>query len=198
MAKNSYHHGNLREALLQAARELLVDSGVDSLSLRKIAKMAGVSATAPYSHFQDKQAVLAELATAGFDELANTMEQHALPHAEYSEAQLEGLAQGYVSFAVQNPALFQLMFGPTVSDLLSSASLVIAGTRAYQLMESAVVQRIEATGSESNTHIAAAAAWSMVHGVSTLLLDGRLQAGRHGLPEQQQLVSELCCMLKFT
>ena len=198
MAKNSYHHGNLREALLKAARELLVDSGVDSLSLRKIAKMAGVSATAPYSHFRDKQAVLAELATAGFDELANTMEQHALPHAEHSEAHLEGLAQGYVNFAVQNPALFQLMFGPKVSDLLSSASLVTAGTRAYQLMESAVVQRIGATGSESNTHIAAAAAWSMVHGVSTLLLDGRLQAGRQGLPEQQQLVCELCRMLKFT
>ncbi|MEP5566815.1 MAG: TetR/AcrR family transcriptional regulator [Halioglobus sp.] len=197
MAKNSYHHGNLREALLQAARELLVDSGVDSLSLRKIAKMAGVSATAPYSHFRDKQAVLAELATAGFDELANSMEQHAQPHPDYSEAHLEGLAQGYVNFAVQNPALFQLMFGPTVSDLLSSASLVTAGTRAYQLMESAVVQRISTAGNQSDTHIAAAAAWSMVHGISTLLLDGRLQAGRAGLPEQQQLISELCGMLKF-
>ena len=63
MTKASYHHGNLHEALLQAARELLADSGVEDLSLRKLARAAGVSATAPYSHFRDKQSLLAELAT---------------------------------------------------------------------------------------------------------------------------------------
>ena len=167
------------------------------MSLRKIAKMAEVSATAPYSHFRDKQAVLAELATEGFEELADTMEHSASLQSSSSPDRLTSLAQGYVTFAMQNPALFQLMFGPAVSGLLLSPSLVSAGTRAYKLMESAVAERMTNSDDQSKVPVAAAGAWSMVHGVSTLLIDGRLKAGGRGLPQQQELVVELCRLLEF-
>ena len=124
MTKAAYHHGNLHEALLEAARALLAESGVEGLSLRKVAKAAGVSATAPYSHFRDKQALLAELAAEGFDELADSMESQAASAGDDTRQRLAGLARGYVAFATQNPALFQLMFGPAVSGLLDFPALV--------------------------------------------------------------------------
>lgn len=195
MAGNNYHHGNLREALLKAARQVLLETGVDGLSLRKVAKLAGVSATAPYSHFRDKQALLAELATEGFEELAETMETCAAGQKESSQDHLVGLAQGYISFATGAPALFQLMFGPAVGDLLGSPSLVTAGSRAYQLMETAVAEQVSA---EPQVPVAAAGAWSLVHGLATLLIDGRLQAGSHGLPPQQTLVEAICQLLSFS
>ena len=197
MTKAAYHHGNLQAALLQAARALLAEAGAEELSLRKVAKAAGVSATAPYSHFRDKQALLAELATEGFDELADTMEQMAEPAGEDTRQRLVGLAQGYVAFATANPALFQLMFGPAVSGLLDFPALVAAGTRAYQLMENTVSEHLKAQAAPAEQiPVAAAAAWSMVHGLSTLLKDGRLEAGRQGLPEQAELVSALCGLLE--
>jgi AcrR family transcriptional regulator len=196
MTRASYHHGNLHEALLQAARELLADSGVEDLSLRKLARAAGVSATAPYSHFRDKQSLLAELATEGFDELADSMESHAASAGGDTRQRLMGLAQGYVAFATSNPALFQLMFGPAVSGLLEFSALVASGTRAYQLMEHTVRAHLEAAGRAAETPVVAAAAWSMVHGLSTLLKDGRLEAGRQGLPDQAALVTALCGLLE--
>ncbi len=195
MTKAAYHHGNLHEALLEAARALLTESGVEGLSLRKVAKAAGVSATAPYSHFRDKQALLAELAAEGFDELADSMESHVSAGDDTRE-RLTGLARGYVAFATQNPALFQLMFGPAVSGLLDFPALVASGTRAYQLMEHTVSAHLEAAGRAAEAPLVAAAAWSMVHGLSTLLKDGRLEAGRQGLPEQAELVTRLCALLE--
>ena len=196
MPKAGYHHGNLHEALLLAARQLLAEAGADELSLRKVARLAGVSATAPYSHFRDKRALLAGLATEGFDELADTMERHGALAGGGSRERLIGLAQGNVAFATENPALFQLMFGPAVSGLLEAPALVAAGTRAYQLMETAVTEQLQAANAPQQIPVAAAAAWSLVHGLATLLKDGRLEAGRHGLPEQNALVEALCRLLE--
>lgn len=197
MAKSSYHHGNLREALLQAARQLITESGVEGISLRKVAQLAGVSATAPYSHFRDKQALLAEVATQGFCELADAMEHEAGLSGDDPQQRVVGLAQGYVSFATDNPALFQLMFGPAIGDLLASPALVSAGTRAYQLMETSVADLLKGKDTATQIPIAAAGAWSVVHGLSTLLIDGRLQAGKQGLPKQAALVASLCGLLRF-
>lgn len=198
MAKTAYHHGNLREALLLAAREALAQAGVDGLSLRRVARLAGVSATAPYSHFRDKQALLSELAAEGFAELADTMSLAVAEQDVSSGDRLIGLAQGYVSFATRNPALFQLMFGPAVGELPQSPALVAAGTRAYQLMEHAVAERMAEAGTPAQTPVAAAGAWSLVHGLATLLNDGRLRAGAGDLPGQQQLVEAICRLLHFS
>ena len=197
MGKSTYHHGNLREALLQAAREVLIEHGIDGLSLRKVAALAGVSATAPYSHFRDKQALLGELAAEGFDELADAMERGAQEQEQPERDRLVGLAQGYVAFATGNPALFQLMFGPAIGEVPASSSLATASARAYQLMESSVAEQISEPQDARQLGVAAAGAWSMVHGLSTLLNDGRLQAGKGALPQQPRLVEVLCQLLRF-
>ncbi len=199
MAKKTYHHGNLREALLLAARDLLATAGVEGLSLRQVAQKAGVSATAPYSHFRDKRELLAVLMTEGFEELAAGMEREVTT-ARTSGVRdgLVALARGYVRFATDNPALFQLMFGPGLGDLMEFPELAEASARAYTLMERDVTRRMEAAGTPEQTPVAVAAAWSLVHGLSTLLNDGRVVVDDCGVPDIGALVEGVCALLEFS
>lgn len=197
MRKKSYHHGNLREALLVAARDILVDTGIDGLSLRKVASQAGVSATAMYSHFRDKRELLAVLATEGFEELAATMEAEVAGRPAPQD-NLMGLAGGYVQFATSNPALFNLMFGPSLGELLEFPELAEASTRAYELMATAVAGRMEATGTPEQTKVAVAGAWALVHGLSTLLNDGRVVASDCEVADNRALIEQVCGLLRFS
>ena len=195
MSKKTYHHGNLREALLTAAEKILLSGGVQGLSLRKVAQQAGVSATAPYSHFRDKRELLAVLATQGFDKLAATMEGEL--DRDDPGSGLVGLARGYVDFATRYPALFQLMFGPDLGDLLDFPELARAGTRAFSLMEREVADRMQQAGTPHKTPTAVAAAWSIVHGLSTLLNDGRVTAGECGEADSAALIESVCGFLRL-
>ncbi|CAA0095798.1 putative HTH-type transcriptional regulator [Halioglobus japonicus] len=196
MAKKAYHHGNLREALLQSARETLAGEGIEALSLRTVAKRTGVSATALYSHFKDKQELLTMLATQGFDELAVEMErEQACAERGESTGGLIALARGYVQFATQNPALFQLMFGPAPGEVLAAPQLQKAGARAYGLLEADVARRMEELGIPDQTPVATAGAWALVHGLSSLLNDGRVTAEKLGLPDNAALTEQVCGLL---
>jgi AcrR family transcriptional regulator len=198
MARKTYHHGNLREALLDAARDILSDDGVEGLSVRKVAQRAGVSATAPYSHFRDKRELLAVLVTRGFEELAGCMEREVDAARDMAGGDdLIALARGYVAFATANPSLFQLMFGPGLGDLMDFPELAAASARAYGLMEGDVARRMEQAGTPERTSIAVAGAWSLVHGLSTLLNDGRVVAGECGLADNAALVEGVCGLLRF-
>src|SRR5271167_202611 len=106
----SYHHGDLRAALVQAARTILETQGLATLSLRGAARAAGVSPAAPYHHFPDKQALLDAVAAQGFDALTAAMTTRMAKETN-PDARLEASGVGYVVFAVENPALFGLMFG---------------------------------------------------------------------------------------
>src|ERR1700743_2586808 len=104
-----YHHGGLRDALIHAALEILESEGLAALSLRAVARRAGVSAAAPYHHFPDKQALLDAVAERGFDALTAAMTER-MDRAGDDAARLDGKGIGAVAFAVANPALFGLMF----------------------------------------------------------------------------------------
>ena len=198
MSKKTYHHGNLRQALLAAALEILSRDGIDNLSLRKVAQQAGVSATAPYSHFRDKSELLAVLAAQGFDQLADSMEREVAGDDDAaSGGGLVGLARGYVDFATHRPALFQLMFGSGVGDLLELPELAQASARAFALIETAVAARMEQAGTPQRTPIAVAGAWSLVHGLSTLVNDGRIAANDCGVAENKVLIEQVCDLLSF-
>lgn len=200
MKKKSYHHGNLREALVEAAHEILAADGVAGLSLRKVALRAGVSAPALYSHFEDKRALLAVLATQGFEWLAASMEAESAKDAEDSSratAGLPGLALAYVNFALENSSLFQLMFGREVGSLLDFPALVEAGTRCYGLMAESVGAQLKATGSSDSLAISATAAWSMVHGLSTLMIDGRVDAASCGVDSNDEMILRVCQTFTF-
>ncbi len=200
MTKKSYHHGNLREALVEAALELLSTDGVDGVSLRKVASKAGVSATALYTHFKNKRELLAVLATRGFEGLTQAMVTHS-DAIEDSVEKLVGIAQGYVHFAIENAALFQLMFGKQLSNLAEFPILAKASANSYKMMSNAVAVQINikngVNAKTSPPQIGAAAAWSMMHGLSTLINDGKITPQTSGVDSIEVLVRQVGGMLVF-
>lgn len=161
MARGSYHHGDLRRALLDAALERIVRDGIGGLSLRAIARDVGVTHAAPYRHFADKAALIAAIADEGFELLGEEMAP-AL-EATTAAARLDALGRGYVRFAAQHPAYFKVMFGPGQGDRQLDV-----------LVET--VRQAGAHGDRDAGHVALAA-WCMVHGIATLVVDGRLSPG---------------------
>lgn len=173
-----YHHGDLRDALLAAATEMLAETGPRGLSLREAARRAGVSTGAPYRHFKDKDALLAALATRGFLGLNAALEAVEKAHPELSAIErLRALGVAYVGFAVAQPALFRLMFGELAPPAAESPELDeairLAGAHLPAAAEAARrAGRLGAFKAEDVTLLA----WSVVHGVASLSLDGHLGA----------------------
>ena len=172
--KAAYHHGDLRRALLDAAVEILESDGVGALSLRAVARRAGVSATAPYHHFADKQALLAAVNAQSFEQLSDTMSQTASAAGD-SIDRIVLLGIGYVNYATRNPQRFRLMFGAAVTDTEAYEELAEMGRAAFSMIGGAIshhLARVPPPAPEPAT--ATLAAWSIVHGLATLLVDGRL------------------------
>ena len=160
---STYHHGDLRTALLRAAGDLLEEQGLGALSLREAARRAGVSHNAPYRHFPDRNALLAALAAEGFHRLGEAMGGKG--GRERGEA--------YVRFALAQPNRFRLMFGGQV-DFGAHPDLRAAAAATYDGLLASFRERADVASPE----LAAAAAWSLTHGLAHLLLDGHFQEGR--------------------
>jgi len=171
--EKSYHHGDLRSALIQAARDIVEQKGPDDVSLRGVAQAAGVSRAAPYHHFEDKQALLAAVAAVGFQELADLMLSKIVSSAP-ARTQLDQLGLGYVEYGISNPLLFRLMQGPAFQVPGIYPELDQArGASATPLINT--VSACLSGKSEQQIMTACAAAWSIVHGMAMLATDGRLQ-----------------------
>src|SRR5688500_3646105 len=156
---STYHHGDLRAALVRAAEEILEEQGLAALSIREAARRAGVSHNAPYRHFPDRDSLLAELAAEGFRRLGGELTAHS--GREMGEA--------YVRFALKHPERFRLMFGGALKHDKQPA-LREAAQQTYAVL----VAAFRAQSSVADAEHAAAAAWSLVHGLAHLILDGQL------------------------
>lgn len=169
-----FHHGDLRWALLQGAMLLLERKGPLGVGLRAAARLAGVSQTAPYRHFSDKESILAALAEQGLRELGDRMSAAAREHADPKEALL-AIGETYVLLAAERPNLFRLMFGPEVADKDRYPGVRDAGMRAYQVLLDAIgaAQRAGAVR-QGDPDGLALAHWACVHGIASLIVDGRL------------------------
>jgi AcrR family transcriptional regulator len=171
-ARRAYHHGNLKEALLQAALALIAEAGPAGCTLREVARRAGVSHNAPYRHFRDKDELLAAVATQGFEELTQSMLDAARKHrTALARFRSSGLA--YVDFALRRPEHFTVMFdAPLRSDGVSTE--VDAGARAFETLVG-FVRDCQAEGqlSPGDSMQIALVAWSLVHGVAKLAVAGR-------------------------
>lgn len=201
MEKKTYHHGNLRQALIEAAHLTLAAEGVEGLSLRKVALRAQVSPTALYSHFKDKRELLAQLATQGFRQLSASMKNAArdIDQSGASQAdELVGLARGYVRFSMENTALFNLMFGREIGNLLDFPALVAAGAQSYAMMAESVARQVSDSASATSPAVAATAAWSLVHGLATLINDGRVSPDTCGVSSHEDMIIQVCQTLAFT
>ena len=162
--RRSYRHNNLPNALRAAARAILDEDGPDVVGLRETARRVGVSATAAYRHFNNKEDLLASVAAEGFRELAAAMEAAA----EESDP-LRGVGLAYVDFALQKRGLFRLMFGPILVERAKYPGLNAAADSVFNLLQRIAVSADQGTHEDNS---AGMAAWGLVHGLSSLFIDG--------------------------
>jgi AcrR family transcriptional regulator len=165
--------GPLRRRLIECSAHILERKGLAALTLRAAARAAGVSHMAPYRHFADKDALLAAVAETGFRALAADMGVvAAMPHAP--EAKMRAIGGAYVAFALSRPALYRLMFGPTLIDRAGFPDLAAAGDAAFGRCLEAVAAARGMSPDDESVRTAAIATWALVHGLASLLIDGRI------------------------
>lgn len=182
-----YHHGNLRESLIDAALDILKTEGVAALSLRQLAKVTGVTPAAPYSHFRDKDDLLATIAESGFQKLALQMVDDATG-VHTTQARIEKLMASYIRFAEENKPLFRLMFGAEVSDMKKYPTLAMTAGKSYALISSALSTR---TPSDMvDTRFLTVTIWSLCHGLASLVMDERLNLEKLGVSSLETLVQK--------
>lgn len=165
----TYHHGDLRAACLRAARELLEEDGSAGLSLRAVARRAGVSPTAPYRHYADRDSLVSAVAAEGYRELAEHLA--AVHPAPATPDDLAAVAVVYVQFALDHPALFRAMFAEPCDP--TSAERVAATAVITEYVQGIV--RDAFPGADSSGALATTV-WALVHGLAFLHLDGKLDS----------------------
>jgi AcrR family transcriptional regulator len=191
MSSKQYHHGDLKASLVEAANTILLRDGADALSLRAIAAEVGVSHMAPYAHFKNKKELIKSIAEAGFVRMADTMEAVAL-ELKAKRALAPGelvLAYGasYLEFATANPQLYRLMLGQvettgrkskkeditasTTSNSVSSP-FIESSKKPFILLREAFSLRGD---TDERVKAQALGAWSMVHGMAALMIEGHIQ-----------------------
>ena len=167
--------GGLRDTLVEAATALMARKGPEGFSLREVARRARVSEAAPYWHFADREALLAAVAERGFLEMATSM------MAIWSQVtdpllRLRALGIGYVQFALAHPSYLRVMFGAEVPDKAVYPALKAAADRTFALLVQAIADAQTAGQVRlGNSEDLAVAAWSLVHGLAALLVDGKLK-----------------------
>jgi AcrR family transcriptional regulator len=174
----TYHHGDLREALVAAATALLEEKGLAGFTLRQCARRAGVSHAAPAHHFAAADDLLAEIAARGFERFVATLGKAADQENGSPLLRLEAMGRAYVAFALANPAVYGLMFRPGAGSL-RSLHLKSASTAAWQQLCDSVAA---ALGEKRQDEVIAkaSAVWALVHGTATLMLDHKLPPGIGG------------------
>lgn len=183
-AAKAYHHGDLRRALVEAARAELVDVGRDHLSLRSVARRANVTHTSAYHHFADKDALLAVIAAEGFAALDASMKHEMDAASDDPAARLRAAGIGYLKMAAHDPAAYDLMFN--ASGMNDCVEVQVVGASAFQRLFEAVVAVRAARGTRIGDDMTdAMLMWETVHGCAMLTFSGQLSrmgidASRHG------------------
>jgi AcrR family transcriptional regulator len=181
----SYHHGDLKNALIQAGITVLSQEGISALSLRKVASVAGVSHAAPYAHFTDKQALVAAISTAGYTRLYEKLAAAVQQYEGNPLRQLVEAAWAYVDFATTETAHFKIVTSGVVAKEQDYPELVAITRRNFALIVQ-VVTACQASGvlRAGPPELMAVSVWGAIHGLVTLILEGQVS---HLLLEQYGL-----------
>ncbi|MBN1875533.1 MAG: TetR/AcrR family transcriptional regulator [Anaerolineae bacterium] len=183
--KTSYHHGDLKNALIQAGIEILAEKGVHALSLRRVARRAGVSHTAPYAHFADKQSLVAAISTEGYKKLYNRVYAAVQLHQDDPLQQLIEASWAYIEFALKDPAHFKITLSGVVEQEKSYPEYVEITKQNFRLVVT-IVETCQRAGilRAAPPDLMAITVWSQVHGFISLVLEGQIS---HVLLESRSL-----------
>ncbi len=177
MTSTTYHHGDLKNALIKAGVEILAREGLGSLSLRKVAKQAGVSHAAPYSHFKDKQALIAAISTESFKELHIQIEAVYNALKENPKNLLVETSWAYLQFALSKPDRFKLMFSSVLEKEKEYPDFVEVSHQNFQQLVAVVKLCQDANILKSgDANLTAVSVWGAVHGLAMLVLEGQISS----------------------
>jgi AcrR family transcriptional regulator len=197
---DGYHHGDLRRALIDSAVAIVTKEQNWAFSLREVARVAGVSHNAPYNHFVDKRDLLAAVAAAGIEALRAKM-LDAISDRDRADKALAKVGVVYVKFGLENPGHFRLMFSSELNDETGArpAIAVNAGLKTRELLES-IIRRGVRTGVFSNAYsqneqlqAAVLTAWSAVHGLTMLAINGMPAVPRKFLDQIADKLTTIVC-----
>ena len=169
-----YHHGDLRRALLDEALRTIQTHGVEHLTLRTVGESLGVSRSALYRHFADKQALLATVGTEGFRTLRQVLAD-AWARSGRGRVGFEAMARAYVQFAVTHPSHYRVMFGGFIESAAKDDQFVAEADAAFQVLVDALVeQQNDGDIRRDDPVLMARFLWALVHGTAMLVIDGQL------------------------
>ena len=175
MAEKKYHHGDLKNALIEAGAEILSKEGVNGLSLRKVARKAGVSHAAPYAHFPDKQTLIAAISTEGYRMLYEQLDAAVQRYRDDPLRQLVEAAWAYISFALSDPAHFKVTFSGVVEKEKDYPAYVELSKKSFGLVVQTVAAcQVAGVLKPGPADATAVSVWSLVHGFASLLLEGQI------------------------
>lgn len=172
--KESYHHGDLRRALLDATLRLVDQHGPQGFTLRAAARAAGVTPSATYHHFEDKDALLAAVAEEGFDLFRVALEEAAKRPAPSARERSRNVGVAYVLFAVKHPTRFRVMVGFGVQARMRRGRLAPSAIATYELVRKVLVEGLRRIPDEEISEAEVLGWWSVVHGLAFLAIDGHL------------------------
>jgi AcrR family transcriptional regulator len=183
--KTPYHHGDLKNALIEAGIEILSKEGPGALSLRSVARRAGVSHAAPYAHFTDKQALVAAISTEGYRKLYERVAQAAARHADDPLRQFAESSWAYVAFALDEPAHFKITLSGVVEKERDYPAFVEIAQKNYaSLLEIVTTSQAAGILDPGPPDLMAVSVWGLIHGFTTLILEGQLS---HALLERYSI-----------
>ena len=193
---HSYHHGNLREVLLEAARKLIEQYGPAGFSLTEAARLAGVSPAAPYRHFRDREALLAEVARTGFERFAARLDMAWNNGIPTPLSAFEALGRAYLAFARDEPASYAVMFETGFAE--AAREQIPASMRAFDVLQKAAAAlcRQLPEGERPPVKLMTLHIWAISHGIATLFAQGDLQARKVPMQPEEILESAILVYLK--
>ncbi|RHX78461.1 TetR/AcrR family transcriptional regulator [Leptospira yasudae] len=190
--KNSYHHGDLKKALLEASLRILKDEGYKALSLRKAATYAGVSQSAPYRHYEDLESLYADIAEEGFRMLAERQKKLQVKYRKKPLLLFRESGVCYVEFALESPDLFRIMYGNQIESHSKYKSLVRTEDESFQIIVE-IIRDCQRAGVIRTDDVVSSAtsAWTMVHGIAVLLAGKQVMFRSVDLKEARRITKEL-------
>ncbi len=189
MPQKSYHHGDLRSAILVEARAILEAHGEEAMTMRKIADRIGVSAMAAYKHFANRDAILQALAIEGFDKLARVTLRERKKDKLPANEQLTAIGVAYIMHGIRHPEIYRVMFGQLTSGTPNAATKE-AADKAYSVLCDCLRENSATFGfDESEAEAHAFSAWSMAHGMTSLFVEGHARTRSFKTRKQQRAVA---------